>query len=183
MIRMNENEVTAQKIDQIVNVLKPQVFKELDGRKAKIGHETEYDDSKWNYKVSKNLNDCRFNYNNKAAFLGDVYRYYPFRLENYVSGSSENETVESMRYEDNAIKKAVMEKLLNEWCKKEEAARSQETINERVQHMKVRLNESKAVADACGISVDTVLMIELADKIDILSEEIRSFVNRIHFRI
>lgn len=115
--------------------------------------------------------------------MGDVYRYYPFRLENYVSGSSENETVESMRYEDNAIKKAVMEKLLNEWCKKEEAARSQETINERVQHMKVRLNESKAVADACGISVDTVLMIELADKIDILSEEIRSFVNRIHFRI
>ena len=67
---MNEHlpETNTQKIDQIVNVLKPQVFKELDGRKAKMRHETEYDDSKWNYKVSKNLNDCRFNYNNKAAF-------------------------------------------------------------------------------------------------------------------
>ena len=176
-------ETNTQRIAQIVTVLKPQVFEELDGKKAKMGHETEYDDSKWNYKVSKNLNDCRFSYNNKAAFLGDMYRYYPFRLENYENGSSEYEAVESMRYEDDAIKKAVMETLLREWCKKEEAARSQKRINERVQHMKVRLNESKAVADACGISVDTVLMIELADKIDILSEDIRSFVNRIHFRI
>ena len=57
---MNEHlpETNTKKIDQIVNVLKPQVFKELDGRKAKMRHETEYDDSKWNYKVSKNLNDC-----------------------------------------------------------------------------------------------------------------------------
>lgn len=176
MIRMNENEVTAQKIDQIVNVLKPQVFKELDGRKAKMGYETEYDDSKWNCKVFEGLDNCRFHYDNKSTLLGELYLYHPFRLENYEIGSSEYEIVENMRYENETVKKAVMETLLREWCKKEEAARSQERINERIQHMKARLNENRSVADACGISVETVLMIELADKIDILSEDISTYM-------
>lgn len=176
MICMNENEVTAQKIDQIVNVLKPQVFKELDGRKAKMRHETEYDDSKWNCKVFEGLDNCRFHYDNKSTLLGELYLYHPFRLENYVIGSSEYEIVESMRYENETVKKAVMETLLREWCKKEEAARSQERINERIRRMKARLNENRSVADACGISVETVLMIELADKIDILSEDISTYM-------
>ena len=175
---MNEHlpETNTQKIDQIVNVLKPQVFKELDGRKAKMGYETEYDDSKWNCKVFEGLDNCRFHYDNKSTLLGELYLYHPFRLENYEIGSSEYEIVESMRYENETVKKAVMEKLLNEWCKKEEAARSQERINERIQHMKARLNENRSVADACGISVETVLMIELADKIDILSEDISTYM-------
>lgn len=176
MIRMNENEVTAQKIDQIVNVLKPQVFKELDGRKAKMRHETEYDDSKWNCKVFEGLDNCRFHYDNKSTLLGELYLYHPFRLENYEIGSSEYEIVESMRYENETVKKSVMETLLREWCKKEEAARSQERINERIRRMKARLNENRSVADACGISVETVLMIELADKIDILSEDISTYM-------
>lgn len=114
MIRMNENEVTAQKIDQIVNVLKPQVFKELDGRKAKMRHETEYDDSKWNCKVFEGLDNCRFHYDNKSTLLGELYLYHPFRLENYEIGSSEYEIVESMRYENETVKKSVMETLLRE---------------------------------------------------------------------
>lgn len=175
---MNEHlpETNTKKIDQIVNVLKPQVFKELDGRKAKMRHETEYDDSKWNCKVFEGLDNCRFHYDNKSTLLGELYLYHPFRLENYEIGSSEYEIVESMRYENETVKKSVMETLLREWCKKEEAARSQERINERIRRMKARLNENRSVADACGISVETVLMIELADKIDILSEDISTYM-------
>lgn len=176
MIHMNEDEVTAQKIDQIVTVLKPQVFKELDSRKARMGYETEYDDSKWSYKVFGGLDNCSFHYDNKLTFLGELYLYYPFRLENYEIGSSEYEIIENMRYEDETVKRSVMEILLREWCKKEEAARSQERINERIRRMKARLNENRSVADACGISVETVLMIELADKIDILSEDISTYM-------
>ena len=80
MIRMNENEVTAQKIDQIVNVLKPQVFKELDGRKAKMRHETEYDDSKWNCKVFEGLDNCRFHYDNKSTPFGRTVFVSSFSL-------------------------------------------------------------------------------------------------------
>ena len=175
---MNEHlpETNTKKIDQIVNVLKPQVFKELDGRKAKMRHETEYDDSKWNCKVFEGLDNCRFHYDNKSTLLGELYLYHPFRLENYEIGSSEYEIVESMRYDNETVKKSVMETLLREWCKKEEAARSQERINERIRRMKARLNENRSVADACGISVETVLMIELADKIDILSEDISTYM-------
>ena len=173
---MNEDEVTAQKIDQIVTVLKPQVFKELDSRKARMGYETEYDDSKWSYKVFGGLDNCSFHYDNKSTFLGELYLYYPFRLENYEIGSSEYEIIENMRYEDETVKRSVMEILLREWCKKEEAARSQERVNERIRRMKARLNENRSVADACGISVENVLMIELADKIDILSEDISTYM-------
>ena len=37
--------------------------------------------------------------------------------------------------ENETVKKSVMETLLREWCKKEEAARSQERINERIRRV------------------------------------------------
>lgn len=77
---------------------------------------------------------------------------------------------------------AKMHGILNEWKQKEEMARRKRRIERRSQHIKARLDETKAVAKNCGISVDTLLMIELKDALyATLSTEKDNFLQKVDY--
>lgn len=172
-------ETKMQKITQVSKVLRPHVFRELDLRKEKIQHDPDYDDSKWSFEAFESLDDCAFHYSDKSTLFGGIYWYYPFRLENYELGSPEYEVIEKIRYGEAAdtITKAAMARLLNEWKQKEESACRKKRIQKRIQRIKTRLDESKAVAAACDVPVDTVLMIELRDTLNTVSDELHDFLS------
>ena len=64
------------------------------------------------------------------------------------------------------------------WTQKEEKARIERRVARRIEHVKSRMKENERVAKACGISVDTLLMIELKDAMYTLSKENSSFLKK-----
>ena len=62
-----------------------------------------------------------------------------------------------------------MATVLNEWKQKEENLRRR--VERRSQHIKAYLDEIKAIAENCGVSVDTVARIKLQDTFHTVSDE------------
>lgn len=177
-----------EKISYIVKTMKKSVFAGLDRCKeeakkkvANSHYSFGYDDLKFDCYISRDLSECLYRYNYQRWGY-DIY-CRPFSAYSYESGSAERKLVETLCNEcrDETIAKAVMTRLLNEWKQKEERARRQKRIERRAKHISARLDETKEVAKKCGISVDTVLAIELKDALYALSKEKQTFSKHVDY--
>ena len=180
-----------EKISYIVKTMKKSVFAGLDRYKdeAKKSDTDKsysplgYNDSKWMCDISRDFSYCKYMYSYNRSGWSYNIAYHPFDAYSYESGSAERKLVETFCREcrDETIAKAVMTRLLNEWKQKEEKARRQKRIERRAKHINARLDETKEVAKKCGISVDTVLAIELKDALYALSKEKQTFSKHVDY--
>ena len=74
-----------------------------------------------------------------------------------------------------------MRRLLDNWKQKEKDVRRKERIERRAQHIQACLDETKEVAEKCGVSVNTVLAIELKDTLYALSKEKQDFSKHVDY--
>lgn len=176
MITLPETE--EGKIVYIVETMRDSIIRALDNNKRAIRQKetadksSEYRDSKWNYEAHWNFSRCQYVYKGRYATMC----YYPFATYNYEPGSFEYKLVEMLCNEcrnealsKESITSAVMATVLNEWKQKEENLRRR--VERRSQHIKAYLDEIKAIAENCGVSVDTVARIKLQDTFHTVSDE------------
>lgn len=180
-------ETNEEKIVFIVNTLRESVFEALDLKKEELMNEknSDYKDSNWTYDTCWSewywsLGQCNYTYLTSHAFA----TYKPFYAPNYDENSLEWKLVENLCDECrdstdaknySTIAKAVMARLLTEWRQKEDAAYRKEQIKQQGQSIREHLDEYKVLADTCGISIETVLLVELKKELHTLSKEFRLF--------
>ena len=76
---------------------------------------------------------------------------------------------------------SITRRLLDNWKQKEKDVRRKERIERRAQHIQACLDETKEVAEKCGVSVNTVLAIELKDALYALSKERQDFSKHVDY--
>ena len=161
-ITMNEDNVLTeaqrQEVDYIVTVLRKRVFEGFDQQTAEWRKTySTYKDTEWRYWLSS-WSDSWFGYGTTE------YLFYPFARDSYPEGSPEYELAEKLcREGDSTLMEPVMARLLNEWIQEKESISRDLRIERRVQYVKKAMEESRVVADQCGVPVDTVLLIELKE--------------------
>lgn len=135
-------ETNEKEILYIVKNMKKSVFAGLDRHKEeakKIDTNTKYssgyDDSKWRCSnIDRDLSNCQYSYVYKDSCGWNVdIDYRPFDAYSYESGSAERKLVETFcrGWRDEAITKAVMTRLLNEWKRKEKQKEDITETNEQ----------------------------------------------------
>lgn len=158
---------TERKVTRIVNTLRKSVFEGLDRKKEEVANaQPDYNDSNWTYEILPIGEYCTYKY-----YKGNdmVCMYHPLWKGNYQPGSPECKLLDDIHREwDPSIMKRVLFTLLNEWCQKEKQAdkMKKERLEGRIYRIKEHLEESKKVADLCGVSADTVLLIELNENLE-----------------
>lgn len=192
---INLSKEEEQKVSEIVDALQDHVFQGLDSKKKDLMDNcTDYSDSNWSYTISKDLSilaNCKYEYNpdnNQSSCDNMSYGknnmdakrnlYYPFNEEKYLSDSPEHHKVVKdlcSNCRNKVVVEAIMRRLLDNWKQKEKDVRRKERIERRAQHIQACLDETKEVAEKCGVSVNTVLAIELKDALYALSKEKQDF--------
>lgn len=141
-------ETNEQKISRMVKTLRKSCFEALDQYKREtIAQNPNYSDLNWT---------CQYGH----YYYDEWDQYDLYNLDNYEKDSSEHKLVkELLKNESSEFRDAIMKNLLNEWLQREE----QKRIAKRIEQTKRRIKETKRVAEACGVSAEAVLLMELSE--------------------